>query len=95
MAFIVKAEALYDIEDAMSWYRQKSDRVLARFTGELDEYMNYVERNPKHFQIRYKNQRGAPLKKFPYIVMYEIDGSDVIVYAVFNTNQDPEKLNSR
>lgn len=51
-----------------------------------------VEINPTNYQIRYRNLRGAPLKKFPFLIMYEIFKNDVIVHAVFNTHQNPDKL---
>jgi len=36
--------------------------------------------------------RKVVVKKFPYIIVFEIENNDVVVYAVFHTKQNPVKL---
>ncbi len=39
--------------------------------------------------------RQAVINKFPFVVIYEIEGRNIVVYAVFNTYQNPEKWKSK
>lgn len=88
---IIKLEAGQEITEAYQWYERKSDGLGERFLDALDDCFEAIDINPTTFQNVYKNQRQAIVKIFPHVVMYEQDGTDIIVYAVFNTNQDPNK----
>ncbi|MDI1256719.1 MAG: hypothetical protein PSV16_11525 [Flavobacterium sp.] len=35
--------------------------------------------------------RQTLLRKFPYLIIYELVEETVFIYKVFNTHQDPEK----
>jgi hypothetical protein len=39
--------------------------------------------------------RDVKIPKFPFVVVYEITGNNIIVYAVHNTWKDPQKKNRR
>jgi hypothetical protein len=50
-----------------------------------------IQNNPTHFQVRHVPYREAIVRKFPFVIIYEIIDSKVIIYAVFNTFLNPEK----
>lgn len=44
------------------------------------------------FQIRKKPTfREMPLKRFPFVIIYELRSDKIIVFSVFNTHQNPDK----
>lgn len=61
----------------------------------LDDYKNAIRdiRKTKYFQVYFSDFRAKPMKNFPYIVFYTIDENlkTIIIKAVFNTHQNPEK----
>ncbi|WP_213521434.1 hypothetical protein [Nonlabens sp.] len=67
-------------------------KVLKDFDKEIEVAYTALELNP-FFKVRYKNVRGLPLKKFPFIIFYTLDEVNKIVEirSVFNTHQDPAK----
>lgn len=88
--FLPNAEE--NIEDATDYYAGISMKVLRNFNRQLDLSINRILINP-YFQKRYKDVRAFPLKKFPYIIFYEVDEEEKMIYilSVFCTHQNPEK----
>ncbi len=94
-AIIIKEEAETDIRDAYNWYESKQTNLGDDFIEELEKYLKILKRNPKIYQIRKSNRRYCPLKRFPYLVVYEIEAKYVVVYAIFNSYQHPSRLKNR
>lgn len=81
-----------DLAEAYQYYADVSLKVLKDFDTEMEASYKALELNP-FFTLRYKNVRGLPLKKFPFIIFYTLDEVNQIVEirSVFKTHQDPEK----
>jgi len=92
---LLKEEASADVSDAYSWYESRQENLGEHFLDELEEYINILERDPQIYQMRRENRRYCPMKRFPYLLVYEIEGTEVIVYAVFNTYQHHSRLENR
>ena len=88
---IIKEEAKHEIVEAYNWYEDKQNKLGDKLLVSLDECFNTILKNPKIFAKQIQNIRQAIVKTFPYVVIYEIEQKQIIVYAVFNTNQNPGK----
>ena len=88
---VVKEEASQEIVNAYRWYENITEGLGERFLNALEGCFNTIDINPTTYQKIYKHQRQAIVKMFPFVVMYEIEDNNIIVYAVFNTNQNPNK----
>lgn len=84
-------DAVTEINQAYLWYEDKSNGLGERFLDSLDYCFNSVIKAPKIFQKIYKKQRQAIVHNFPYVVIYEIIETEIVVYAVFNTHLNPNK----
>ena len=89
---IIKAEAKEEIIDAYNWYEDKQTELGERFINTIDEYFNSISLYPQQYHIEFNNMRKAVVKEFPFIIIFEIENNDVVVYAVFHTKQNPDKL---
>ena len=87
----VKDEANIEIIEAYLYYEEKRTGLGEEFLEHLNTYFERIAANPKHFPQKRKPYREAFLKRFPFLVIYEIAKDKVIVYSVFNTWQNPEK----
>lgn len=87
MAYIleVKDDANIEIIEAYLYYEEKRVGLGDEFLEHLDIYFDRITTNPKHFPQKRKPYREAFIKRFPFLVIYEITKEKVIVYAVFNT----------
>jgi len=93
MAYIleVKDEANLEIIEAYLYYEEKRIGLGEEFLEHLDIYFDRIATYPKHFPQKRKPYREAFIKRFPFLIIYEISKGKVIVYSVFNTWQNPEK----
>jgi hypothetical protein len=92
---IFKEEAGSDVFDARNWYESRRIGLGDELLDEIEVYVKVLEREPQIFQVRKHNWRYCPLKRFPYLIVFEIEQQVVVVYAVFNTYQHPALLEVR
>ena len=59
--------------------------------SDLESVYKKIELNPDFFSKAGKGFRQAVLKQFPYVVVYEIKRTRVVVYAVFHTSRNPKQ----
>ncbi|MDO6761096.1 type II toxin-antitoxin system RelE/ParE family toxin [Tamlana sp. 2_MG-2023] len=87
----VKDEANSETIEAYLYYEEKRIGLGEAFLEHLETYFDRITANPEHFPLKRKPYREAFIKRFPFLIVYEIDKNKVIVYSVFNTWQNPEK----
>lgn len=90
-----KAEARNDIIEAAQWYAGQSEGLDKIFIQYLENTINIIQYNPGTFKKIYKDFRQAALKKFPYVVVYELEEETIIIYSVFHAKQHPRKKINR
>lgn len=92
---VFKEEADDDVFDARNWYETRRIGLGDELLDEIEEFVKVLEQEPQIFQVRNHNWRYCPLKRFPYLIVFEIEQQEVVVYAVFNTYQHPTLLEIR
>lgn len=88
---IITRKAKVEINKAYIYYETKKSGLGERFIEHLDICFNMISTSPEQFPQRKLPYREAFIKKFPYLVIFEIRLNEIIVYSVFNTWQSPEK----
>ena len=89
---IIEPEAQDEIDKAIEWYESQQTGLGADFFYYLGSYLKTLKNDNVLFPIKRKPVfRELPLKRFPYVIIYEKYKSEVIVYSVFNTHQNPIK----
>lgn len=91
LELIIRDEAELEIIEASVYYEKQQVGLGKLFLGHLQTYLDRIQTYPEHFSVKRKPYREAFIKKFPYLIIYEITKEKVIVYSVFNTWQNPEK----
>jgi len=85
-------EAKSDIINGYKWYEGKRFGLGKEFIDEVEQILKYIEQYPNHYQIKYRRKyREAILKRFPYLIIYEIIENLVVVYSVFPSKDNPNK----
>ncbi len=84
-----------ELEEARVWYESKSPGLGMEFLLSIEEMLTRIEENPKIFPVRIKALRGAPLKRFPFLILYRTIDSTVVIVAIANTNMDPMRWENR
>lgn len=92
---IIKEEADWEISDAYWHYEMVQSGLGEKFLLKLEEYFIRIYENPEHYQVKKDNFREAYLRRFPYLIIYEIENQSVIVYSVFLCHRNPAKKPSQ
>ncbi len=89
-------EAESDIYESYIWYEKQKNGLGEEFLRILDAAEQAIISNPKTYHIRYKKKiRAFVVDRFPYLILYTVNGSDVDVISVFNTNKHPKNWKKR
>lgn len=89
---IIEHEAQSEIEDAIEYYESRKTGLGLDFFNYLDGYFQTLKNGKAAFELKRKPVfRELPLKRFPYVIIYEQFKDQIIIYSVFNTDQDPNK----
>ena len=91
----IRPEAESEISEAFRWYEDKSEGLGSEFMRALDASLSYIQRNPTANPIAHKQMRRALLRRFPYSVIYLIEGRRIVVLACFHASRDPRQWKKR
>ncbi len=84
-----------DAREAYLYYLGVSRRVAMEFQDRLDEAIADLKETAHQYQIIKDMIRRYPMEQFPHGLMYEIDGSTVVVHSVAHPKREPEFWRSR
>ena len=79
-----------DIAIAFEWYEERQPKLGNGFLKDIDHALKVIVKNPMAFAFVNEHHRHYPLKKFPFVILYEIDHSTIFIDAVFHTSRNPE-----
>lgn len=82
---VILERAHSKLAEAYDFYSLVSDQTLRDFDMEIEQVYSYLEKNP-YFQLRHKDFRVIPVKRFPFVLFYKIneDEKRVYIYSVFH-----------
>lgn len=89
-SLIIKPRAVVMMQEGYWWYEEQRQGLGEEFLAELDDLYLKLQSHPEYFSKIKKNFRQAALKRFPYVVVYEIIRTEVVVFAVFHTKRNPK-----
>lgn len=92
---IVNPEAEADLVSAKRWYDEKRAGLGTEFVTNVEEPFEKIRLNPELFGKVYREVRAVRIRRFPYLVVYRADGSQVTVIAVYHTRRDPRSWQGR
>jgi len=81
-----------DIDEAFVWYEEQQNGLGLRFYREVRSHLDRLVTTPTSFPVKLEHSiRELTLTFFPYVIVYEIIGEEVMVYRIFSTSQSPNK----
>ena len=93
LTILIAAEL--DIIEAHDWYEGREFGLGTEFLRCIDACLNLIQRYPSTYQIVHETYRRVTIRRFPYVVFYEFNEQEIIIYAVLHCSQDPEKWRNR
>jgi plasmid stabilization system protein ParE len=86
---VFKEEADQEITESFIWYEKQQLGLGELFLSEIDKSISLILSNPYQYAIRHNNKRVV-IKRFPFLIIYEIIENEIVIYAVFHSSRDPK-----
>ena len=93
---VVEPLALGDIQEAIDYYDDKKLGLEPEFEKQFHEHFKALS-DIKFFQVRYREVRFLPVRRFPFLIHYTVDEAKerIVIRAVFHTGMDPKQWKKR
>ena len=85
----VQHEAVIDLHEAFEWYETQREGLGFEFIGEVENAYQNLSKNPQHYTAINERYRRLKISRFPYLIVYEIVESRIIINAVRHVSKKP------
>ncbi len=94
MAYLLRltAEADKEYAESAEWYERQKEDLGLRFIEIIERKLTIITANPFRYPVRKYNFREAPIRIFPYLIVYKvyIRKKEIAVYAIFHSSRNPK-----
>ena len=94
-ALVVRPLAAADLDEAFAWYESRSVGLDVDFLRAVDGSFAGIDAAPLAFPVVYRDARRALLRRFPYAVLYVVDGNRIHSLACTHTSLHPRRWRGR
>ena len=84
----VQSEAVIDMQEAFEWYEMQKEGLGFGFIEEVENGFENVCKHPQYYTSVNADFRRIKVKRFPYLIIYEIREDSVIVVSVMHTSRN-------
>ena len=88
-------EAEIELAEARLWYSLQREGLDVALMKRVDQALNAIVAAPQSYPVVYRNLRRVVVRQFPFAIFYEAIGNEIIVFAIYHSRRDPERLISR
>jgi plasmid stabilization system protein ParE len=92
---VFRPQAEREINEAADWYEDQGAGLGAEFLRVLEDCIASVERNPHQYPRVHGEVRRAPLRRFPYGLIYRVYEAEVVIVACIHARRDPKHWQGR
>lgn len=78
-----------DYDSAFDWYAARSQAAARRFEEEIGACLDRIARDPDRFVRLDDSHRQARVMRFPYRIVFQIDGDRITVVAIVHHSRRP------
>jgi plasmid stabilization system protein ParE len=82
LTFEIEPEVFDEVRQVVSHYDSTSQTTSGRFLAALRKTYDRIERQPRMFGRVIKAFRAAPIKRFPYFVIYRLTRTAIRIVAI-------------
>ena len=92
---VIRPQAMLELDSAVRGYELEVRGLGRRFKRSMKATLRIIRRHPEAYALALESFRAAPVRRFPYVVLYDVDDAGVTVFAVFHTARDADSLRGR
>jgi plasmid stabilization system protein ParE len=88
---VLQSEAVDDIQAVFDWYEAQRSGLGYEFIAEIEDGLERLSRHPQHYSATNQKYRKLRIKRFPYLIVFEIEDLMVVVNSVRRISQEPKR----
>ena len=92
---LFRPEARLELLDAQDWYEGNVPGLGEDFAHIVDTALSAIEDAPRAFPAVYGDIRQAVLRRFPYSILFQVEGGDIVILACHHQRRDPRRWRDR
>ena len=92
---IFLSQAKQEFEQTIDYYESCSEGLGKQFAIEIQRSLLHITQYPHTWTLLRHGLRRYIINRFPYAILYNIDGDTVVVIAIMNTSQKPDYWTER
>lgn len=85
----IQPEAADEANEAFNWYEDRQPGLGHEFYRELTRCLEFVFENPRLARMAHRGLRKRKLDRFPYLIVYRVNDSEISVVSVFHGSRKP------
>lgn len=83
-------EAEKDFDNAFEYYNNESFKVADKFFQCINVSMEIIKKSPFSYEETFMSIRKFTVKKFPFVIYYQIVDTTIRIIAIFHTSRNPK-----
>lgn len=89
LELLVTATAEADLDQAFRWYEDQRLGLGREFLAVVDEHLDRLVGNPRHYPEIHRGLRRALIRRFPYAIFFLMNAKFVVILAVRHQAREP------
>ncbi|MFY9345524.1 MAG: type II toxin-antitoxin system RelE/ParE family toxin [Planctomycetota bacterium] len=89
MSVTFARSATQELEGALAWYHEQRPGLAEELLAETVRILRVIRESPLRYRVLHVQLRRAPLRRFPYAVLYRVANDEVLVEAFFHGSRNP------
>jgi plasmid stabilization system protein ParE len=81
--------------DAIEFYELQLSGLGRVFSGEFFETLKFIQEFPNGWKKVGRHTRKCPLRRFPYLILYVVEESRIVITAVAHQHRHPSSYLDR
>ncbi len=92
MNLLYTEQAIADLDRAVAWYEKQRKGLGLEFLVSVEKVASNISDSPFLYPVKHRGLRSALVSRFPFTVFYDVNKSQVVIHALFDNRQDPQRL---
>jgi len=88
-SIFLEPKALVEMQEGFIWYEKQKDGLGDEFIEEIESCYRKLIDNPQRFSYINAIYRRIKTNRFPYVLVYEIDGNVIVIISIRHTKRQP------
>ena len=76
----------------MRWYRDRDLQVAIKFVEVVERNLRTIQERPFQYQGIEGVFRRATLRQFPYLIVYQVTTTEIVINSFFHASRNPASL---